>query len=88
MTAKDLTASPSSFRASVSGTFPPTSYPADELLTLKVGAQVMFLKNDPSPEHAFYNGKLAVVTDIDDSRLARAAEIFGAVENALMEAVS
>lgn len=63
-----LTALPSSFRASVSGTFPPTSYPADELLTLKVGAQVMFLKNDPSPEHAFYNGKLAVVTDIDDER--------------------
>ena len=57
------------YRASVEGTFPETSYPADETLTLKVGCQVMFLKNDTSLEHRFYNGKLARVTALTDDEV-------------------
>ena len=57
------------YRASVEGTFPETSFPADETLMLKVGCQVMFLKNDISPEHRFYNGKLARVTELRDNEI-------------------
>lgn len=52
------------YDAEIKDTFPETSYPAEKQLGLKVGAQVMFLKNDPSPEHLYYNGKIGVVTDL------------------------
>lgn len=46
----------------VTGNFPESSYPADKTLSLKVGAQVMFIKNDYTDEHRYYNGKLGIVT--------------------------
>ena len=52
------------FDAEIKDTFPETSYPAERQLGLKVGAQVMFLKNDPSSSHLYYNGKIGVVTDL------------------------
>lgn len=52
------------FKAEVNGDFPTTSCPAEEDLQLKEGAQVMFLKNDPS--HRFYNGKIGHVVSIDE----------------------
>lgn len=58
---QDLDATAYTFRARVTGTFPETNYPADEHLVLKKGAQVMFIKNDPSPAHEYYNGKIGVV---------------------------
>ncbi|MBQ7540403.1 MAG: AAA family ATPase [Bacteroidaceae bacterium] len=51
------------FCANISGTFPETSYPTDEVLRLKRGAQVMFVKNDP--DHAYYNGSIGHIVDID-----------------------
>lgn len=54
------------FEAEVSGTFPEYAYPADELLTLKTGAQVMFVKNDSSSKKEFYNGKIGTITEMDD----------------------
>lgn len=52
------------FRAEISGTFPENSYPADEHLVLKAGAQVMFIKNDPSPEKEYHNGKIGIVQGV------------------------
>lgn len=52
-----------SFEAEVSGNFPESSYPVDFRLELKVGAQVMFVKNDPSSDKRYYNGKIGIVTD-------------------------
>ena len=49
---------PLTFKAEIHGTFPENTYPTKEELELKVGAQVMFVKNDPNPEKAFYNGKI------------------------------
>ena len=46
------------FKAEVHGTFPENTYPTKEELELKIGAQVMFVKNDPTPEKAFFNGKI------------------------------
>lgn len=54
------------FAAKISGNFPETSYPTDDLLTLRKGAQVMFIKNDPSANHEYYNGKLGKVTNFTD----------------------
>ena len=52
------------FEAEVSGKFNENAFPNDEKLALKVGAQVMFIKNDSSPEKRYYNGKIGVITDI------------------------
>ena len=54
------------FNAIIHGTFPENTYPTKEELVLKVGAQVMFVKNDPSPEKAFYNGKIGQLVDYDE----------------------
>ena len=53
-----------SYKAEVTGTFPESSYPAEEKLVLKKGCQVMFLKND-SQGSRYYNGKLGVISAID-----------------------
>ena len=54
-----------SFRAEVEGNFPEYSYPADEVLTIKEGAQIMFLKNDVSSEKRYYNGMIGEVVNVD-----------------------
>ena len=54
------------FDAQISGTFPEYSYPTDVRLELKTGAQVMFVKNDPSAEKRYYNGKIGHVVEILD----------------------
>jgi hypothetical protein len=53
------------FIADVEGTFSEYSYPTDYELKLKKGAQVMFIKNDSSPEKLYYNGKIGKITAID-----------------------
>ena len=57
-----------SFKAKVLGTFPESSYPAEETLVLKEGCQVMFLKND-SQGSRYYNGKLGIVSSVDGSKI-------------------
>ena len=59
------TAPPMHFQAQVKGNFPETIYPADFDLTLRIGAQVMFIKNDPSGHGAYYNGKIGTVVDTE-----------------------
>ncbi len=54
------------YKASVIGSFNETQFPNDEILELKVGAQIMFIRNDTSPEKKFYNGKLAEISYIDE----------------------
>lgn len=51
------------YTAKVKGNFPETMCPADVQLGLKVGAQVMFIKNDPSNDHLYYNGKIGTVVE-------------------------
>lgn len=52
------------FEAEIHRNFPESSYPADETLVLKEGAQVMFIKNDPNPGKEYYNGKIGVVKGV------------------------
>ena len=59
-----LSTKSSYFKAEVSGKFNENAFPNSEKLELKIGAQVMFIKNDSSPEKRYYNGKIGIVTDI------------------------
>jgi len=52
------------FDAEISGKFNENAFPNSERLELKIGAQVMFIKNDSSPEKRYFNGKIGIVTDI------------------------
>jgi hypothetical protein len=54
------------FRAEIENLFPEYAYPTDFNLNLKVGAQVMFVKNDPEPEKRFFNGKIGKITAIGE----------------------
>ena len=65
----DLPSQLQRFQASVSGDFPAHAYPADELLELKEGAQVMFVRNDVTRDKRFYNGKIGRVTAIADDTI-------------------
>ena len=60
---------PETFTATVEGEFPESSYPTDAQLTLKIGAQVMFCKNDSSPEKRYYNGKIGRVVQIANGKV-------------------
>ncbi|MNK38079.1 exonuclease V subunit alpha [compost metagenome] len=53
------------FDAKVSGEFNEHAYPNDKSLELKVGAQIMFIKNDMTAEKRYYNGKIGVVHHIE-----------------------
>lgn len=54
------------FEAVLDGTFPEATYPTSVVLKLKKDAQVMFIKNDPSPGHRYYNGRIGRVVAIDE----------------------
>ncbi len=67
---KELAALPgpsSIYDADIIGDFPEKLYPLPEKIELKVGAQVMFVKNDTSGEKVYFNGKLARVDSIDNN---------------------
>lgn len=52
-------------RADVSRDFPESMYPVEASLSLKLGAQVMFVRNDSGEQRRFYNGKIGFVKHID-----------------------
>lgn len=58
-----------SFVAKINGDFPEKSYPTDVELQLKQGARVMFIANDMAQPRRYFNGKLGVITDIDDNEI-------------------
>ncbi|HEY0668203.1 MAG TPA: helix-turn-helix domain-containing protein [Sphingobacteriaceae bacterium] len=53
------------FTAIIANDFPEYSYPTVTELEVKTGAQVMFVKNDPSRDKLFYNGKIGTVTKLE-----------------------
>lgn len=48
-----------SFKAEIEGDFPENNFPVDEVVTLKKGAQVMFVKNDVHGR--YFNGKIGTI---------------------------
>lgn len=59
------------FMAEIQGTFPEHALPVEQKLSLKIGAQVMFMVNDKGEDRRFFNGKIATVT-----RMTEDGEIF------------
>ena len=76
-----LPETPQRLMAEVSGEFPEHSFPTPDNLVLKKGAQVMFLRNDPSPEKAFYNGKIGRVIGINGEKVFVDCDSDGGDEN-------
>lgn len=60
----ELPGKESVYDAAIDGNFPESAYPADTELHLKVGSQVMFIRNDASGEARYYNGKIGTVTSL------------------------
>lgn len=50
------------FEAIVKGNYPDKALPCDQRLEVKMGERVMFVKNDSSGGHRYYNGMLGTVT--------------------------
>ncbi len=65
------------FAAEIDGEFPEALYPCDRVLEIKVGAQVMFIRND-TEGGAYYNGKLAIVRRIRGAEITVAFRDSGA----------
>ena len=57
------------FKALIEGEFYERSFPAEEQLKLKMGAQVMFIKNDTEKPRRYYNGKIGIVEKIDTDKV-------------------
>lgn len=57
------------FKAKIYGDFKENQYPNEEILELKVGSQIMFIRNDPSSEKKYYNGKLAEVVKLNEDEI-------------------
>lgn len=55
------------YKATVNGDYPEMLFPNDLKLELKVGAQVIFIKNDQSPEKLYYNGMIGEIVELTDS---------------------
>lgn len=71
---EDLDSDSVVYKAVISGNFPENAFPAEKELELKVGAQVMFIKNDPSGERAYYNGLIGRVVTLTDRQVVVTVE--------------
>lgn len=57
------------YTAEIEGKFPEHAYPNKATLELKVGAQVMFIKNDRELEKRYFNGKIGKVMHVDQDEV-------------------
>ena len=74
---KDLSGEPCLFRGSIEGEFPESSLPTPIELYLKVGAQVIFIKNDI--DHQWVNGTLGTIIGFDEEE--EDSRIYVRIEN-------
>jgi uncharacterized protein YpbB len=61
-----LTGTSFEFKAEITGDFNERAAPADMVLQLKEGAQIMFTKNDKGESRRYFNGKIAVIARINE----------------------
>ncbi len=57
------------YNAIIANEFSEGAYPAEKCLALKIGAQVMFIKNDTSGEQRFFNGKIGIISDLETDKI-------------------
>ena len=84
------------YSADIRGKFSENSYPNHQSLELKVGAQVMFIKNDSTPEKRYFNGKIGTVVRLngdfvtvqcpgDDDTIETGYEVWDNIQYAIEE---
>ena len=66
---QDLEGKSKVYKALIVDDFPDKIYPLEEKLELKIGAQVMFVKNDLSFDKNYFNGKMGVVKSLSDEEI-------------------
>jgi hypothetical protein len=66
---EDLEGKQTTFAPVITGDFPEKIYPIDPNLQLKIGAQIMFVKNDLSQEKNYFNGKMGVVKNMTSKEI-------------------
>lgn len=66
---KDLKGKSSFYSPEIVGDFPEKIYPLEEKLELKIGAQVMFVKNDLNFEKQYFNGKMGVISSLSSEEI-------------------
>lgn len=57
------------YKPEIVGDFPEKIYPVEEILQLKVGAQIMFIKNDLSPDKNYFNGKMGFIKSLSEAEI-------------------
>ncbi len=57
------------YNPDIVGDFPDKIFPVEQHLQLKVGAQVMFVKNDLSPDKNYFNGKMGVIKSLSSQEI-------------------
>lgn len=62
------------FEAEIHGEFSEKAYPAEQVLNLKEGAQIMFLKNDRGELRRYFNGKIGTIKSIEKDAVMIAFE--------------
>ena len=58
-----------SYAAEITGDYPKHLYPLEPTLELKLGAQVMFIKNDLSLEKNYFNGKMGKIKALSSDEI-------------------
>lgn len=66
---EDLEGNKKVYKAEITDDFPEKIYPIEENLELKVGAQIMFIKNDLSFDKKFFNGKMGVIKSLSEKEI-------------------
>lgn len=66
---EELDAKKVQYAAEITGEFPAHLFPLDEHLELKVGAQIMFIKNDLSFEKNYFNGKTGIIKALSPAEI-------------------
>ena len=65
-----LTSPALQYEAELENDFPPNAFPAEQILVLKEGAQVMFIRNDTSEKgKRYFNGKIGTVTRLEEAKI-------------------
>ena len=66
---EDLDGKLATYKPEITGDFPEKIFPVEEQLQLKVGAQIMFVKNDLSFEKHYFNGKMGVIKSLSSQEI-------------------
>lgn len=63
----ELETQPKLYEAIIKDDFPDSMLPTEKVLTLKVGAQIMFIKNDS--EKKYFNGKITKIKKLEEDKI-------------------